>query len=161
MKKLSFLFIAFALVAFSLTSCKTSTEPAEAEEAVRDMLAGNAFGEAGHRVVVEEFLQGEEASFIVMADGEHILALATSQDHKARDEDDHRASWLTPAGRSVPADSPAGLYAVHPVLVERRVAFAGEDVLAVVLLDRPLQQLFGLVSGGRHQRVVVIERNHR
>ena len=50
--------------------------------AVRDMLAGNAFGEAGHRVVVEEFLEGEEASFIVMADGAHVLALATSQDHK-------------------------------------------------------------------------------
>ncbi len=54
----------------------------EACTAVRDMLAGNAFGEAGHRVVVEEFLTGEEASFIVMADGEHALALATSQDHK-------------------------------------------------------------------------------
>jgi len=54
----------------------------EAIAAVRDMLAGNAFGEAGHRVVVEEFLQGEEASFIVMADGEHVLPLATSQDHK-------------------------------------------------------------------------------
>ncbi len=54
----------------------------EAIAAVRDMLAGNAFGEAGHRVVVEEFLDGEEASFIVMADGEHALALATSQDHK-------------------------------------------------------------------------------
>jgi len=60
----------------------------EAEIAVRNMLAGNAFGEAGHRVVVEEFLTGEEASFIVMADGEHILPLATSQDHKARDEGD-------------------------------------------------------------------------
>ena len=60
----------------------------EAETAVRDMLAGNAFGEAGHRVVVEEFLTGEEASFIVMADGENILPLATSQDHKARDEGD-------------------------------------------------------------------------
>ena len=60
----------------------------EAEMAVKDMLAGNAFGEAGHRVVVEEFLTGEEASFIVMADGEHILPLATSQDHKARDEGD-------------------------------------------------------------------------
>ena len=54
----------------------------EAIAAVRDMLAGNAFGEAGHRVVVEEFLSGEEASFIVMVDGEHILPLATSQDHK-------------------------------------------------------------------------------
>jgi phosphoribosylamine--glycine ligase len=55
----------------------------EAENAVRDMLAGNAFGEAGHRVVIEEFLAGEEASFIVMVDGEHVLPMATSQDHKA------------------------------------------------------------------------------
>lgn len=54
----------------------------EAEAAVRDMLAGNAFGEAGHRVVIEEFLDGEEASFIVMADGTHVLPMATSQDHK-------------------------------------------------------------------------------
>ncbi|MDG2019212.1 MAG: phosphoribosylamine--glycine ligase [Porticoccaceae bacterium] len=54
----------------------------EAEEAVRDMLAGNAFGEAGHRVVIEEFLDGEEASFIVMADGVNVLPMATSQDHK-------------------------------------------------------------------------------
>ena len=61
----------------------------EAIDAVRDMLAGNAFGEAGHRVVVEEFLTGEEASFICMVDGEHILPLATSQDHKARDDGDH------------------------------------------------------------------------
>ncbi|WP_336844539.1 phosphoribosylamine--glycine ligase [Serratia nevei] len=54
----------------------------EAEEAVRDMLAGNAFGDAGHRIVVEEFLDGEEASFIVMVDGENVVLMATSQDHK-------------------------------------------------------------------------------
>jgi len=54
----------------------------EAEEAVRDMLAGNAFGDAGHRVVIEEFLDGEEASFIVMVDGKHVEPMATSQDHK-------------------------------------------------------------------------------
>lgn len=54
----------------------------EAEAAVRDMLAGNAFGEAGHRVVIEEFLEGEEASFIVMVDGKNVLPMATSQDHK-------------------------------------------------------------------------------
>ena len=60
----------------------------EAENAVRDMLACNAFGEAGHRVVIEEFLAGEEASFIVIVDGEHILPMATSQDHKARDNGD-------------------------------------------------------------------------
>ncbi|MEP7704759.1 phosphoribosylamine--glycine ligase [Paraglaciecola sp. 25GB23A] len=55
---------------------------AEAEDAIRDMLAGNAFGEAGSRVVIEEFLDGEEASFIVMVDGKNVLAFATSQDHK-------------------------------------------------------------------------------
>jgi phosphoribosylamine--glycine ligase len=60
----------------------------EAIAAVEDMLAGNAFGEAGHRVVIEEFLVGEEASFIVMVDGKNILPLATSQDHKARDNGD-------------------------------------------------------------------------
>ncbi|MBU2967511.1 phosphoribosylamine--glycine ligase [Amphritea sp. 2_MG-2023] len=54
----------------------------EAEDAVQDMLAGNAFGEAGHRVVIEEFLDGEEASFIVMVDGTNVLPMATSQDHK-------------------------------------------------------------------------------
>ncbi|MEH6532164.1 MAG: phosphoribosylamine--glycine ligase [Photobacterium frigidiphilum] len=54
----------------------------EAENAVRDMLAGNAFGKAGHRVVIEEFLDGEEASFIVMVDGKNVLPMATSQDHK-------------------------------------------------------------------------------
>lgn len=55
----------------------------EGLHAVTDMLSGNAFGEAGARVVIEEFLTGEEASFIVMADGQHALAMASSQDHKA------------------------------------------------------------------------------
>lgn len=61
---------------------------AEADAAIDDMLAGNKFGDAGHRVVIEEFLQGEEASFIVMVDGKNILPLASSQDHKARDNGD-------------------------------------------------------------------------
>ena len=60
----------------------------EAEAAINDMLEGNRFGEAGSRVVVEEFLVGEEASFIVMVDGKNILPMATSQDHKARDNGD-------------------------------------------------------------------------
>ena len=60
----------------------------EAIHAVEDMLSGNAFGDAGSRVVIEEFLQGEEASFIVIADGKHALPMATSQDHKARDNGD-------------------------------------------------------------------------
>jgi len=54
----------------------------EAEAAVRDMLSGNAFGDAGARVVIEEFLEGEEATFIAMVDGRHALPMATSQDHK-------------------------------------------------------------------------------
>ncbi|QNH18621.1 phosphoribosylamine--glycine ligase [Xanthomonas sp. SS] len=54
----------------------------EAEAAVRDMLSGNAFGDAGARVVIEEFLDGEEASFISMVDGATALPMATSQDHK-------------------------------------------------------------------------------
>ena len=87
----------------------------EAETAVKDMLAGNAFGEAGHRVVVEEFLTGEEASFIVMADGEHILPLATSQDHKARNEGD-----LGPNTGGMGAYSPAPVItdALHKTAME-------------------------------------------
>ncbi|RMH13703.1 MAG: phosphoribosylamine--glycine ligase [Gammaproteobacteria bacterium] len=80
---------------------------AEAISAVEDMLAGNAFGDAGHRVVIEEFLQGEEASFIVMADGNHVLPLATSQDHKARDE-----------GDSGPNTGGMGAYSPAPVVTD-------------------------------------------
>ena len=61
---------------------------AEAEAAATDMLDGGSFGDAGACIVVEEFLDGEEASFIVITDGDAVLPLATSQDHKARDEGD-------------------------------------------------------------------------
>jgi phosphoribosylamine---glycine ligase len=61
---------------------------ATAEAAVQDMLGAGRFGSAGNRLVIEEWLTGEEASFIVMVDGAHILPLATSQDHKARDDGD-------------------------------------------------------------------------
>lgn len=60
----------------------------DAKQAVHDMLSGRQFGDAGARVVIEEFLTGSEISFICMADGEHLLPMATSQDHKARDEGD-------------------------------------------------------------------------
>ena len=60
----------------------------EAHAAIDDMLAGNKLGEAGARVVIEDFLDGEEASFIVMVDGKHVLALASSQDHKRIDDGD-------------------------------------------------------------------------
>ncbi len=60
----------------------------QAEVTVREMLTGERFGAAGRRVLIEEFLQGEEVSFIAMVDGHNILPLATSQDHKARDDGD-------------------------------------------------------------------------
>lgn len=66
-----------------------ATTPAEAHAAIDHMLVGNAMGDAGARVVIEEFLAGEEASFIVVADGRNVVALATSQDHKRlRDADE-------------------------------------------------------------------------
>ncbi|AGG90747.1 MULTISPECIES: phosphoribosylamine--glycine ligase [Rhodanobacter] len=61
---------------------------ADAELALHDMLGAHAFGDASARVVIEEFLDGEEASYIVMSDGSHALPMASSQDHKRRDEND-------------------------------------------------------------------------
>ena len=87
-------------------------EEHEAEDAVRDMLAGNAFGEAGHRVVIEEFLDGEEASFIVMVDGKNILPMATSQDHKRASDGD-----TGPNTGGMGAYSPAPV--VTPAVYER------------------------------------------
>ena len=83
---------------------------AEAIAAVEDMLGGNVFGDAGHRVVIEEFLQGEEASFIVMADGRHCLPLATSQDHKARDNGD---SGPNTGGMGAYSPAPVVTPAIH------------------------------------------------
>ena len=85
----------------------------QAEAAATDMLSGGVFGDAGATIVVEEFLQGEEASFIVITDGETILPLATSQDHKARDE-----------GDVGPNTGGMGAYSPAPVVtpeVERRI----------------------------------------
>jgi phosphoribosylamine--glycine ligase len=61
---------------------------ADAEQALHDMLGAHQFGDASARVVIEEFLDGEEASYIVMSDGQHALPMASSQDHKRRDEGD-------------------------------------------------------------------------
>ncbi len=85
---------------------------AQAEEAVRDMLSGNAFGDAGCRVVIEEFLSGEEASFIVMVDGENILPMATSQDHKRIGE-----------GDTGPNTGGMGAYSPAPVVDENPAVF--------------------------------------
>jgi phosphoribosylamine--glycine ligase len=91
---------------------------AEAIAAVEDMLAGNAFGAAGHRVVIEEYLQGEEASFIAMVDGAHCLPLATSQDHKARDDGD--------AG---PNTGGMGAYSPAPVVTPEIYARVMDEVM--------------------------------
>ncbi len=79
----------------------------EACAAARDMLTGGAFGDAGRTIVVEEYLAGEEASFIAMVDGSHILPLATSQDHKARDD-----------GDTGPNTGGMGAYSPAPVVTE-------------------------------------------
>lgn len=82
----------------------------EAETAVKDMLAGNAFGSAGSRVVIEEFLDGEEASFIVMVDGEHVLPMATSQDHKRVGNGD---TGLNTGGMGAYSPAPVVTDAIH------------------------------------------------
>jgi len=85
----------------------------EAEAAATDMLGTGSFGEAGRRIVVEEFLEGEEASFIVITDGKNVLPLASSQDHKARDE-----------GDTGPNTGGMGAYSPAPVVtpdIERKI----------------------------------------
>ncbi|MGE6289992.1 phosphoribosylamine--glycine ligase [Aeromonas media] len=88
----------------------------EAEAAVRDMLSGNAFGDAGARVVIEEFLDGEEASFIVMVDGEHVLPMATSQDHKRVGDGD---TGLNTGGMGAYSPAPVVTDAVHQKVMEQ------------------------------------------
>lgn len=88
----------------------------EAEEAVRDMLSGNAFGDAGARVVIEEFLEGEEASFIVMVDGEHVLPMATSQDHKRVGDGD---TGLNTGGMGAYSPAPVVTDEVHRKVMEQ------------------------------------------
>lgn len=90
----------------------------QAIDAVNDMLAGNAFGDAGHRVVIEDFLAGEEASFIVMVDGKNILPMASSQDHKARDE-----------GDTGPNTGGMGAYSPAPVLTPELEARVMREVI--------------------------------
>ena len=90
----------------------------EAEAAVQDMLADNKFGDAGARVVVEGFLEGEEASFIVMVDGEHVLPMATSQDHKRIGE-----------GDTGPNTGGMGAYSPAPVVTDSVHARVMEQVI--------------------------------
>jgi len=95
---------------------------ADAEQALRDMLGAHAFGDASARVVIEEFLDGEEASYIVMSDGKGFVPMATSQDHKRRDEGD-----LGPNTGGMGAYSPAP---VVTQAVDRRIV---EEVIRPTL----------------------------
>ncbi len=103
----------------------------EAEAAATDMLQGGSFGDAGARIVIEEFLDGEEASFIIITDGTAILPLATSQDHKARDE-----------GDSGPNTGGMGAYSPAPVVT----AEIEERIMELVI--RPTLQ--GMRAEGRN-----------
>ena len=103
----------------------------QAMNAVKDMLAGNRFGEAGHRVVVEAFLSGEEASFICIVDGETVLPLASSQDHKARDD-----------GDKGPNTGGMGAYSPAPVVTEQ----VHEAIMQQVMLPT----VKGLLEEGIH-----------
>ena len=88
----------------------------EAKDAVHDMLAGNAFGDAGHRIVIEEFLDGEEASFIVMVDGENVIPMATSQDHKRVGDGD---TGLNTGGMGAYSPAPVVTDEVHQRVMEQ------------------------------------------
>ena len=108
----------------------------EAISAVRDMLSGNAFGAAGSRVVIEEFLTGEEASFLVITDGKNVIPLASAQDHKAIFDGD-----LGPNTGGMGAYSPAPV--VTPAIHEK----------AMELVIRPTVD--GMAAEGRPYRGVL------
>ncbi|WP_281772460.1 phosphoribosylamine--glycine ligase [Haemophilus parahaemolyticus] len=88
----------------------------EAKDAVKDMLSGNAFGDAGSRVVIEEFLDGEEASFIVMVDGKNVEPMATSQDHKRVGEGDKS---LNTGGMGAYSPAPVVTPEIHQRVMEQ------------------------------------------
>ena len=94
----------------------------EAINAVKDILKANKFGDAGAKIVIEEFLSGEELSFIALIDGEHILPMATSQDHKARDD-----------GDKGPNTGGMGAYSPAPIATPEIEAFIMEQVMQPVV----------------------------
>lgn len=91
----------------------------QALQCAKHMLSGSSFGNAGHRIVVEEFIQGEEASFICMVDGINILPLASSQDHKARDEGDKGPNT---GGMGAYSPAPIVDQAMHQKIIEQVIA---------------------------------------
>ena len=129
---------------------------AEAHAAVDDMLVGNRMGDAGARVVVEEFVEGEEASFIVMVDGRNVLALATSQDHKRLLD-----------GDCGPNTGGMGAYSPAPVLTPALHGRAMRDVIAPVVagMEAKGEPYTGFLYAGlmitRDQQLKVLEFNCR
>lgn len=87
-----------------------------AENTLRSMLFGNAFGQAGHRVIIEQFLSGEEASFIVMVDGQHILSMASSQDHKRVSDGD---TGLNTGGMGAYSPAPVVTTIIHNRIMDQ------------------------------------------
>ena len=128
----------------------------EATHAINDMLDDNRFGEAGSTVVIEEFLSGEEASFIVMVDGNNILPMATSQDHKARDN-----------GDKGPNTGGMGAYSPAPVVSELVFKDAMENVIkpTVSAMKKEGMPYTGFLYAGlmidNHEKVKVLEYNCR
>ncbi len=129
----------------------------EAFAAVEDMLEGNRFGEAGHSIVIEEFLEGEEASFIVMADGQHILPLATSQDHKARDN-----------GDKGPNTGGMGAYSPAPIVTEALHEKIMQDIIIPTISGLQKEGMpytgflyAGLMINTQNQDIKVLEYNCR
>ncbi len=96
----------------------------EAQEALDQCMRDNAFGDAGAKVVIEEFLQGEEASFLAFCDGEHVLCMPSSQDHKAVGE-----------GDTGPNTGGMGAYSPAPVLPESRYAEAAGKVIMPIVKE--------------------------
>lgn len=99
--------------------CQTK---AEAEAAIDDMLLGNAFGDAGARVVIEEFLQGEEVSVLAFADGEHVIPMVSSQDHKRIFDEDKG-----------PNTGGMGAYSPAPIYTPDVAAFTEKNVLEATI----------------------------
>ncbi len=129
---------------------------ADAEQALHDMLGAHALGDASARVVIEEFLEGEEASYIVLCDGSRALPLATSQDHKRRDEGD-----LGPNTGGMGAYSPAPV--VTPAIEQRVLAEVIRPTLAGMAAEGApfLGFLYAGLMIGRNGTAKVLEFNVR
>ena len=120
------------------------------------MLQGNAFGAAGARVVIEEFLTGEEASFIVMVDGLDVLSMATSQDHKARDDGDQGPNT---GGMGAYSPAPVVTAALHQRIMQEVINPTVQGLLADGIQYRGF--LYAGLMIDAHDNIKVLEFNCR